>query len=192
MKCDICGAELSENDKVCSICGNVMGNRPDTKTLKQKPRSDRSRVYTEREHDLTGDESIVVNNTDIAASKFCARCGRLLDKDTHLCPICDVRELELMRVRESANTDLSHVRTERAEAEKRKEQIRKNITVAVVMALLATFVITAFMFFKLLGGGASEEEIIERAPEPTGQAEETAFPIIDNGDGEVHWRPTNE
>ena len=152
MKCDICGAELSANDKVCGICGNVIGNKPDTVKTKEKQRVERSDAYTAAEHRLTGDESIVVIDTDIAASKFCTRCGRLLDKDTHLCPICDVRELELMRVRES-NKERPRVRTERAEAEKRKEQRKKNITAAVIMALLATFVITAFMFFKLLGGG---------------------------------------
>lgn len=192
MKCDICGAELSGNNKVCSICGNVIGNKPDIITPKEKTRIERRNVYTEKEHDLTGDESIVVTDADAAASKFCTRCGRLLDKDTHLCRICDVRELELMRVRKTSNTELTHVRTERAEAEKRKKQIRKNITAAVVMMLLAIFVITAFMFFKLLGGGAAEEEIVESAPKPSEQTEETEFPITDDGDGEVHWRPTNE
>ncbi|MBR0365355.1 MAG: hypothetical protein IJH94_00960 [Clostridia bacterium] len=192
MKCDICGAELSGNDKVCSICGNVIGNRPDMKTTKEKPRIERRNVYKEKEHDLTGDESVVVADHDAVESKFCTRCGRLLDNETHLCRICDVRELELMRIRKTANTDLPHLRTERAEAEKRKKQIRKNITAAVVMTLLATFVITAFVFFKLLGGGAAEEEITESTPEPTEQAEETEFPIIDDGDGEVHWRPANE
>ncbi|MBQ3428089.1 MAG: zinc ribbon domain-containing protein [Clostridia bacterium] len=198
MKCNICGAELGADEKVCRYCGNDMRSVSNYKKTEKR----RSELHTPRaamRKDVvtaarvrTGDESIVVRPTAAPHNKFCAKCGRLLDIKTHRCPACDERERALIRTREENIRDAS-VRTKRAEDEKRKKQKKANITIAVIMTLAAVFVITAFTFFKLIGGGEGPDDVVVTIePKPTEITQETEMPIIDDGNGEVHWKPTNE
>lgn len=198
MKCNICGAELEQGEAICCICGNPVKAAADEKKTVQRQTDTVVTKKTDREvaaaaaGDRTGDESVVVRTAQMPHNKFCTRCGRRLDPNTHRCPVCDERERELIRIREE-NIRMASIRAKRAEDERNERQTKRNVTIAVIMTLVAVFLITAFVFFKLLGGGeGTEDAVVTVEPQATEVIEETGVPIIDDGDGEVHWKPANE
>ena len=198
MTCNICGAELETGEVVCRICGNAVKADTDNKYDAEKrieiPEA-RKAVNEAAIADTsvrTGDESVVVHPAGETYNKFCTRCGRILDINTHRCPVCDERERELFRIREE-NMRQASIRAKRAEEIRTEKQIKANVTIAVIMTLVAVFIITAFVFFKLLGGGeGTEDAVITDEAQTTEVVEVTEVPIIDDGNGEVHWKPTNE
>lgn len=196
MKCNICGAELDRGENVCRYCGNDMSAVSD-KIISEKQqaeniavRNELSEAVRKAESVRTGDESVVVRSAGTPHNKFCTRCGRLLDPNTHRCPACDERERELIRIREE-NMRKASIRAKRAAEERNEKQVRTNVVIAVIMTLVAVFIITAFAFFRLLGSGEGLNGAAATV-KPTEAAEETEVPIIDDGNGEVHWKPTNE
>ena len=184
MKCKICGGEIKPGALECQYCGNTdfipeMFTEEDFKSEKRHdPPHESKPLYK----DLTGDETVVVRNTQPVKERFCRKCGRELNPNGK-CRVCDNDNAERARpMIETGDEKVSGRKNKKPQKDKMNPVVK---IMLIIFMLLVLFAISYMIFFNWMKG-LSEQE----------QAKPTETPIvvteapIDDSSDEARWEPT--